>query len=285
MALFSGKMKSRQTHVKLGDITLVRETMRSPFGDLALYRGGTGPALLLLHGGAGSWNHWIRNIPELAAHYTVYALDLPGCGDSPDASNELSAEEYFDLTAEAIGNYFGSAEALRFAGFSFGGVTSAGVAARLGPRVVRLALAGRGGLGLKLTHPVPLRKVPFEGGDRTAIHDALRHNLLVMMLAKPETIDDVTLELHRSNVSRVRFDSRKVGLGNSLLGSLPRVKCPVQVIWGEKDAVAFPSVNERANICRRLVPGVRIEVIPGAGHWVPYEAAEAVNRTLIDFLA
>ncbi len=270
--------------ITVGGVTLVRETMRSSFGDLVMYRGGEGPALLLLHGGAGSWNHWIRNIPELAARYALYALDLPGCGDSPDASNELSDEQYFDLTAEAIGNHFGSDEALRFAGFSFGGITSAGVAARLGSRVVRLAVAGPGGFGLKLTKPFPLRKVPLAGGDRKAIHEALRHNLLVMMLAHPETIDEETLELHRHNVSRVRYDSRKVGLGRGMLHNLPQVKCPVQVIWGEKDTVAFPSVNERARIARELVSDVRITVIPNAGHWVQYEAPEAVNRVLVEFL-
>jgi pimeloyl-ACP methyl ester carboxylesterase len=271
-------------YVNAGGATLARATLRSRLGDIVVHRGGTGPALVLLHGGAGSWTHWIRNIPALVAHYTVHALDLPGCGDSADAPNSLGAEDYFELMAEAIGDGFGSREALRLAGFSFGGVTAVGVAARLGRRVVRLSLAGPGGLGLKPVPDFALRKVPFESKDRRAIDEALRHNLLVIMLAKPESIDEETLELHRRNILRVRFDSRKVGLGDSLRGSLPRVGCDVQVIWGEKDAVAFPSVSERAQLCRALSPRVRIDVIPGAGHWVQYEAPEAFDRTLLDFL-
>ena len=43
---------------------------------------GSGPPLLLTHGGGGSWLHWIRNIDALAQERTVWAVDLPGYGDS-----------------------------------------------------------------------------------------------------------------------------------------------------------------------------------------------------------
>ena len=40
--------------------------------------------VVLLHGGFGAWNHWIRNIPLLEKDFNVLAVDLPGCGDSSD---------------------------------------------------------------------------------------------------------------------------------------------------------------------------------------------------------
>ena len=40
------------------------------------------PILLLFHGGSGSWIHWIRNVQPLSQHFTVYAADMPGLGDS-----------------------------------------------------------------------------------------------------------------------------------------------------------------------------------------------------------
>jgi len=43
---------------------------------------GEGPTVVLLHGGYGSWTHWIRNIDALAAEHRVIAADLPGLGDS-----------------------------------------------------------------------------------------------------------------------------------------------------------------------------------------------------------
>ena len=49
------------------------------------------PALLLFHGGSGSWIHWIRNVQPLSQHFTVYAADMPGLGDSdpPDDVRDI----------------------------------------------------------------------------------------------------------------------------------------------------------------------------------------------------
>jgi pimeloyl-ACP methyl ester carboxylesterase len=46
---------------------------------------GAGPTLLL-HGGTGSWTHWVRNIEPLARQFSVVVPDLPGMGESLDGS-------------------------------------------------------------------------------------------------------------------------------------------------------------------------------------------------------
>ena len=46
------------------------------------------PILLLFHGGSGSWIHWIRNVQPLSQHFTIYAADAPGLGDS-DPPNDV----------------------------------------------------------------------------------------------------------------------------------------------------------------------------------------------------
>jgi len=43
---------------------------------------GKGEPLLLIHGANFGWGVWYPNIPELAKHFTVYAIDLPGAGHS-----------------------------------------------------------------------------------------------------------------------------------------------------------------------------------------------------------
>ena len=52
---------------------------------LAVRRWGTGNPLVLLHGGMGSWSHWLRNIGALAREFTVITLDMPGYGSSNGA--------------------------------------------------------------------------------------------------------------------------------------------------------------------------------------------------------
>lgn len=61
------------------------------------HRWGSGPTVVLFHGGFGSWTHWIRNVEVLARHYTVLAADLPGLGDSA-----LAPEPYDGWTIARI---------------------------------------------------------------------------------------------------------------------------------------------------------------------------------------
>jgi pimeloyl-ACP methyl ester carboxylesterase len=128
-----------------------------------------------------------------------------------------------------------------------------------------------------------LLKIPF-GRDETLVADALRHNLREMMFFDPAAIDDATASLHRDNVVRARFDNRRVSLSDSLLRDLTRIEPPVLVLWGERDNLAHPSVHERADMCRTHGRNVRVDIVPGAGHWVQYEAPDAVNEALVHFL-
>ena len=43
-----------------------------------------GPPLLLMHGGFGSWTHWLANIDVLRQQRELWTLDLPGLGASAD---------------------------------------------------------------------------------------------------------------------------------------------------------------------------------------------------------
>src|SRR3989338_8088252 len=43
---------------------------------------GSGKPLLLIHGANIGWGEWYANIAELVKHYRVFALDLPGSGNS-----------------------------------------------------------------------------------------------------------------------------------------------------------------------------------------------------------
>ena len=64
--------------------------------------GGSAPVVVLFHGGAGSWRHWVRNIPVLVETYRVLVPDLPGLGESdfpPDGDN---AEPVARIVADGI---------------------------------------------------------------------------------------------------------------------------------------------------------------------------------------
>jgi 2-hydroxy-6-oxonona-2,4-dienedioate hydrolase len=253
------------------------------YADLSTRTWGSGEPLILLHGGMGSWNHWIRNIDALAQRYTVHAVDLPGCGDSPTVARDLPSDQYVGLVVAAV-TAIAAGGSVNLAGFSFGGITAALVAARMGRAIRKLSLAGPGGFG-KTGATLDLRKIPPDDAGLDAVRAVLRHNLAVMMCADPANITDETIDLHYSNVRRCRFDGRRFSLGNDIAKALPAITCPIQVIWGARDVLPHPSLQPRIDLCRSLVPGIRIDLIPGAGHWVQYEARDEVNRAMLAFLA
>src|SRR5579863_9848650 len=63
---------------------------------------GTGPLLVLLHGGYGSWAHWVRNIRPLASRFRVIAPDLPGLGDSATPPLPYTPEGLAEIVAAGL---------------------------------------------------------------------------------------------------------------------------------------------------------------------------------------
>ena len=64
--------------------------------------------------------------------------------------------------------------------------------------------------------------------------------------------------------------------------ALPRVTAQLSGIWGGRDAGAYPYLDERKRVLAEIQPGLRFEIIPGAGHWVAYEAADRFNPLLAE---
>jgi 2-hydroxy-6-oxonona-2,4-dienedioate hydrolase len=233
------------------------------------------PPLVLLHGGAGSWLHWLRTIPAFAEERAVVVPDLPGLGDSspPPASDPAGIAAIVAAGLEAV---IGQAR-YDLAGFSFGGVIAGHLAARDPERVHRLVLVGSGGLGV-VAGGVRLERVRDKvGAERVAAH---RTNLHRWMIADPAAIDDEAVAIQDWNSRRARFDSRPVGTGDSLLAALADGHPGLAGVWGAHDH-AMASEPERAGaVLRRLQPGLPFHVIPDAGHWVAHEAPDVFNRTL-----
>ena len=73
-----------------------------PNGPCIWHRWGQGPALVLLHGGWGSWTHWYRSIPLLAPHFTLLAADTPGFGDSAAPPKPTSPDDIADILVAGL---------------------------------------------------------------------------------------------------------------------------------------------------------------------------------------
>jgi pimeloyl-ACP methyl ester carboxylesterase len=258
------------------------QVQRVPFaaGQMAWRRFGEGPPVVLLHGGHGSWWHWARNIESLSERHTVWLPDLPGYGDS-DPPAGASLDDLVDATMTSLDQLVVATAPLRLAGFSFGALVAARLAERRGG-VSRLALIGPGGHGgprrprgeLRAWRGLEKHSEPWEA--------VMRHNLLMHMLHEPAAIDELALRIHADACLATRFHSKTISRSGGLAASLGRYAGDLLLAWGEHDVTLVPEVirktfEESRHSCR-------VHTVPGAGHWVQYEAASAVNALLASWL-
>jgi pimeloyl-ACP methyl ester carboxylesterase len=259
------------------------QRIETPCGDGAMVWRvwGGGPPLVLLHGGYGSWTHWIRNVLLLARRFTVIAPDLPGLGESATPPEPHTAEGLAAIIVAGLRIVLPKDTAPHIAGFSFGGVLGGHVAAQLGgDRLRALTLVGSNGLGL-VRQPTALQRVPTGASQQEALA-VHRHNLGTLMIADPANIDELAVYIQSQNAPRGRVRSRRFSRADTLARALPLVKARLDGIWGERDATAYPHLDERARVLRSFQPQARFEVIPGAGHWVQYEGADPFNAVLAE---
>ncbi len=152
---------SEKTVALVEGIAAEAERIETPCGDgkMVWRRWGSGPPLVLFHGGYGSWTHWIRNVLVLARQFTVVAPDLPGLGESATPPEPHTAESLARILIEGLDIVLPRHAGLHIAGFSFGGVLGGHVAALLGDRLRALTIVGSNGLGL-VRQPTDLKRVP-----------------------------------------------------------------------------------------------------------------------------
>ena len=241
---------------------------------------GSGPPLVLLHGGYGSWMHWIRNVLVLARRFTVIAADLPGLGESATPPEPHSGEGLARIIVDGLATILPGKERFHLPGFSFGGVLGGHVAALLGDQVRGFTIVGSNGLGLPRQPTQLERQKP--GGTVEELLAIARHNLGVLMIADKDKIDDLAVYIQYMNAPRGRVRSRRFSRTDTLIRALPRVTAQLSGIWGGRDAGAYPYLDERKCVLEQIQPSLRFEIIPGAGHWVAYEAADRFNPILAE---
>jgi pimeloyl-ACP methyl ester carboxylesterase len=239
--------------------------------------------LVLLHGGSGSWMHWIRNVePLAAAGRRVLVPDLPGFGDSAVPSGNKDADGVAEALADSLRALL-PGQPVDVAGFSFGGLTGGLLAAAHPELVRRLVLVGAPGLGLRDRRLALTAWRHLE--DPEAQLRAHRRNLATLMLAREEAIDDLAVAVQAANVPRDRLQRRRLAMTDALRQALRSIRCRVDAIYGERDALYVEKLDELEARLREGPTFGELVFVPGAGHWVQYEEPQAFDRALLNLLS
>ncbi|RJG22069.1 alpha/beta fold hydrolase [Massilia cavernae] len=242
---------------------------------------GSGPDLILLHGSAGAWTHWARNIDALAASHTVHVPDLPGFGDSDVPAQPMTMPS---LAASVLAGFDAIARNARFdlVGFSFGSVVAESIALARPSELRRLVLVrGR----FDGSNPLPPAGLKRWRGilDPAELAAVQRHNLATLMFHDAARIDEQALQLHMKNSQRAVLDMLPI-LASRPTDALSRIRSPILAIAGEYDCFSAQASAQQESALLAANPGAQLRIIKNAGHWVNYEAAEEFNDLVLAWL-
>ena len=247
---------------------------------------GMGEPLVLLHGGSGSWTHWIQNIPMLKKHFRVICADTPGLGDSDMPPSIFSSNDYpasmrmlANIFAIGINQIIGEEARFHLAGFSMGAIAGGYLAANEKNRIMTFTMVGASSFGLSWEGLQGQLQIMTSGMSDAERQKVQQSNLRVIMTF--QEADDFSAYLQLKNVERARIRSHTLPHTDTLMRILPKISAPLGGIWGEKDVFAESNINKLENILRRVDPLASFQVVEDAGHWVMYEQAEAFNSALL----
>jgi 2-hydroxy-6-oxonona-2,4-dienedioate hydrolase len=251
-------------------------------GSVVWRRIGSGPPLVLLHGGLGNWLHWISMLPALSNHFTLWLPDMPGYGEST-VTPRPDLEDLVNTLHRSVDHLFGADTEVLLAGFSFGGLVAARLAGRR-PGVARLVLVGPAGHG----GPRRPRQALLPWKDLDPVLDAaewrkrMHHNLLAHMLHDEAAVSDFALAIQSQGAQQTRFHSKRFSRSPLLGAALDQADIPVLLMCGEHDVTLDPA-HLQHTLCKGHVHRIA-HTIPGVGHWAMFEDPTTVAALMMPWL-
>jgi pimeloyl-ACP methyl ester carboxylesterase len=223
---------------------------------------GAGEPVLLLHGGMGSSNYFGHQIPTLARHFSVIAMDTRGHGRSPVTSAAFSYRLFADDVA-ALMDHLRIAKA-SLVGWSDGGVTGLQLAMSRPERVSRLFAFGAN------STPDGLRP----HGARSPVFTAYAQRCQAeypQLSPRPDKWTQLVDGLRAMWRSQPSFSREQFA----------RITAPTAVADGEYDEIIK---REHTVAMSGQIPGARLVMLPRVSHFAMLQDPAQFNAALLDFL-
>lgn len=263
----------------------------------ALELDGQGPALILFHGFADSADTWRLLLDRLRKRgRAAVALDMPGFGTADRLDREApilpQLDAFMDAAVERWAQESGGSVVI--AGNSLGGTAALRAAERhqngslagivpIAPAGLDMpswftAIQGAPLVRAMLRSPVP---VP-EAAVRRAVGSTYR----VLAFASPRKADEAVVGAFTTHFGSQRDVVRLLATGKRLLPEIKapfdftRVRCPVLVVWGERDRMVASTGAQRIV---EALPETEVELLPRCGHCPQIEEPDRLAELLASF--
>jgi pimeloyl-ACP methyl ester carboxylesterase len=250
---------------------------------------------LLIHGIAGSSRTWEQVIPLLAREHTVLAPDLVGHGESAKPAGDYSLGAQASTLRDLLSVL--GVERVTVVGQSFGGGVAMQFSYQFPEHCDRLVLVGSGGLGREVSWLLRLLTIPGVEYVLPVVTPGFvrdRGNDLVSFLYKAGFRHARGVEMWRAYASLSELESRRafvrtlrgvVDPGGQSVNAMDRLylaaRMPTLIVWGDRDTI-IPVSHARA--AHEAIPGSRLEIIEGAGHFPHVEEPLRFVELLSEFI-
>jgi 3-oxoadipate enol-lactonase len=251
---------------------------------IAFERTGHGQTLVFLHGIGGNRSNWSDQLDHFGRNHQAVAWDARGYGASDDYEGPCDFAHFSQDLVLLLDHL--RVERASFVGLSMGGRILMDFAARHPGRIDALVIAASfPSFGGALTASqregfIRLRKAPLDEG-RTLADLAPQ---LVQSLAGPRATPAMKARI-RESIAALHPASYVKTLESTLAfdrtAHLSSIVAPTLLLYGEFDTLVTPAAGRQL---LDLMPAARYQVIPGAGHLINIEAADAFNQAVGDFL-
>ncbi|XP_057956457.1 pheophytinase, chloroplastic [Malania oleifera] len=269
------------------------------------YSGSSGPALVLVHGFGANSDHWRKNIPILAKSHRVYSIDLIGYGYSSKPNpREFGKNSFYTFETWAAQLNEFCIDVVKDEAFlvcnSIGGLVGL-QAAVMEPNICKGIILLN--ISLRMLH---IKKQPWYGRPLIRSFQNFLRNTAVgkyfyKTVATPESVRSILCQCYHDTsqvteelVQKILLPGLEPGAAEVFLEFicysegplpeelLPHVKCPVLVVWGDKDPwepIELGRAYENFDSVEDFV------VLPDVGHCPQDEVPHLVNPLVQSFVA
>ena len=245
---------------------------------------GSGLPLVFVHGFPMSHEMWSAQTSALRDRFRVIAPDLRGFGDSPDASDVVTMEQFADDLAQML-EQLGISEPIVLCGLSMGGYVAWQFVRKYPDKLRGLVLCDTRAVADStdgVAHRLRLAQMVLEKGA-AVVASAMLPNLFAAQTpqTQPSVVESLRRVILNSSPRAIAAALRGMAERPDVRSWLPQINVPSLLIVGVEDKIS--TVSEMREIAAALPNSTLVE-IADAGHRAPLENPTAVNQALLTFL-
>lgn len=252
--------------------------------------------LLFIHGLANYSLCWKRNIDVLKSHYRCIAIDLPGNGLSDRHPHHFSMKFF----AETVARFIETLELknVTLVGHSMGGQIALTTCLKYPELIKDMVLCAPAGFEKftamdKAMYYSSIKLIDKITSDEQSLRKVLEHSFFIRRADENQMMDDLLgfqKSYQHGYYKKMIEGCIKGMIEEPVLSSLILIAQPILVLFGENDGLIPNRILHQtttiaiAEAAIKQLPNATLQMFPGCGHFVQWEACEAVNESIMKFL-